>query len=315
MKRIHLVPLAAIAFIAGSLLHTTTLPRAPFAAAAADVNAPLALASPREVTAAVERAQTVTLSAFTLSARGGMVRALCASARLGHRVSVMLDGAAFGGAQTMNMESIPRLQAAGVRVSVSKNPLHMKAAVLDGRDIYLSDRNWSSDESTLIIHDEDPADRQIIERAILGVASSNSHLWTRKADALRAEASIIASPHPPAIFVQSESFGAHNPVYDALATAAHHGIRVYLIVAQSEVNNDPAETDALRALSTDGVAIRIGTTTEKFALNGTNIFLGSSNATAGLPDQIDFGLVAQNNTLANVLLDHFQANWGNANAL
>ena len=149
---------------------------------------PAILLEVRNVIAAVGEAQTVTLSAYTLSARGKMSGALLAAAARGARVSVALDGNAFGAAARSNAKTIAAFRSRGIRVHVTERPLHLKAAVVDGT-VFLSDRNWTDGRGReVVIRDPYSGDRLLVERAILGDAGNNDHLWLRKADALAAEA-------------------------------------------------------------------------------------------------------------------------------
>ncbi len=265
-----------------------------------------------DVITAVGRAQTVTLSAYTLSLHGKMARALVAAASRGAHVSVALDGSAFGGAERSNALTVAEFRHRGIRVHLTERPLHLKAAVVDGA-VFLSDRNWSSGRAReVVIHDPYAGDRAIVERAILGNAGSNEHLWLRKADALAAEARLVGGRASHEVLVESESFGAGTPLYDALAARGRARDSVHLIVAAFEYRRSTAEQRAIAQLARDGVTVRIGTNGEKLAIDGSNAWIGSANATRGLPNQVDFGFIFHNREIAAQLRAQYEVNWSRA---
>jgi hypothetical protein len=110
----------------------------------------------------------------------------------GTRVSVVLDGKAFGAAADENAETIPFLKQNNIRVHLTANPHHLKAAIIDGSRLSLSDRNCTTrSKAEVVVLDRYPNDRAIVERAMLGVPGGNDHLWTRKGDAVAAEANLL----------------------------------------------------------------------------------------------------------------------------
>jgi phosphatidylserine/phosphatidylglycerophosphate/cardiolipin synthase-like enzyme len=276
---------------------------------------PPILADVRDVIIAVGRANAVTLSAYTLSPRGKMSAALLAAAARGAHVSVALDGGAFGAAARSNARTIAEFGKRGIRVHLTERPLHLKAAVVDGT-VFLSDRNWTSGRGhEVVIRDPYPGDRPIVERAILGETGSNGHLWLRKAGALAAEARLVTQRASHEVFVESESFGAGTPLYDALVARARARDAVHLIVASFEYRRSTAEQRAIAELARDGVSVRIGTSGEKLAIDGSNAWIGSANATRGLPNQVDFGFIFHNREIAAQLRAQYDANWNQATPL
>jgi phosphatidylserine/phosphatidylglycerophosphate/cardiolipin synthase-like enzyme len=265
----------------------------------------------------IAHSQTITLCAFTLSPHGKTARMLEDAARRGARVSVTLDSRAFGSAETMNQQTIADFQSAGIRVHESSGALHLKAGIFDGQRIYLTDKNFTSTgDAELVLADPYPADRLLVERAMLGVGGSNDHLWLRKADALAAEASLInSSPHGGAIDVQTESFGPGTPVYNAMLARAQASDHVRLLVYRSELNNNDRERASLEELARAGVSVRVASTNEKIAIVGQRSFVGSSNATQGLPNQIDFGFYVGDPSATAQIQQHFNDNWDSAYTL
>ena len=307
---------ASLAALLTLVLAIVSILAAPFSAAlpasAQAAVRPRILVEVRDVIASIGAARTVTISAYTLSPRGKMSGALLAAAARGARVSVALDGSAFGAAARSNARTIAEFNARGIRVHLTERPLHLKAAVIDGA-VFLSDRNWTSGRGhEVVIRDPYTGDRTIVERAILGDAGSNEHLWLRKADALAAEARLVAQRASHEVLVESESFGAGTPLYDALRARARAHDSVHLIVAAFEYRRSSAEQRAVAALVREGVNVRIGTSGEKLALDGSNAWIGSANATHGLPDQVDFGFIFHNREIVAQLRAQYEQNWNAA---
>ena len=65
----------------------------------------------------------------------------------------------------------------------------------------------------------------------------------------------------------------------------------------------------------EGARVRIGTSGEKLALDGSNAWIGSANATRGLPNQIDFGFIFHNREIAAQLRAQYEKNWNAATPL
>jgi phosphatidylserine/phosphatidylglycerophosphate/cardiolipin synthase-like enzyme len=279
----------------------------------AGASEPLRFTTVREVTDRIGNARSVTLSAYTLSPNGAMTRALLAAAAHGARVRVVLDGHAFGAAQHANLATGLELRQARVRVEYTQEPLHMKAAAIDDV-LYLSDRNWTSrSRAEIVLQDAIAQDKPIVLHAVDGTPGSNEHLWTRKGDALAAEARVLQSNASHDVVVETESFGSGTKVYDALTARRKRGDRVRLIVAALEERSKGANTErsSLRQLVAAGIEVRVGTSGEKIALDGENGWLGSTNATRGLADQIDWGMTTQG-AMTAALRQRFEENWNAA---
>lgn len=270
----------------------------------------LDLVTVRTVTNRIESSHDVILSAYVLAPNGAMARALAAAAHRGAKVHVVLDGVAFGAARRMNGEVTPRLREAGVRVDFTRAPLHAKAAVVDGH-VYLSDRNWTRSRAELVLEDRLAADEPVVLRAITGVAGMHGRLTTRKADSLAAEAAVLAGNRTHEVAVETEAFGLSTPVDVALLARRSRGDRVRLIVDQREYRSAPLEREQVAELVRHGVEVRIGRSGEKLAIDGDAAWIGSANATPGLPDQVDWGVTATPN-IANAIKLQFETNWSNA---
>jgi len=281
------------------------------AAAAPAQNGSLALSSVQAVFDRMSTARTIVVAAFALQPDSPMVAHLLTAADRGARVSVALSRG-FGMYVAENAATAAALTARGVRVHVldfARRPTHLKAAVLDG-ELYLSDRNWSagSDEQ-IVLHDTVPGDRTLVERAILGVPGHNDHLWTKKADALAAEARVLKTRRSHKVRISSESFGPDTPVFDALIARAAAGDTVEVLVAPAEYRQGTLERAALQELRDRGVRVALSSADEKFATDGDAVWLGSANATRGTPNQIDFGLVTIDANVARRLAAQFDVEW------
>jgi phosphatidylserine/phosphatidylglycerophosphate/cardiolipin synthase-like enzyme len=259
-------------------------------------------------------AGTITLAAYSLQATSAVVRDLEAAADRGAHVSVALSRG-FGFYVAENRATANDLSAHGVKVHILESTTestHMKAVVLDG-DLYLSDRNWTTSYSEeIVVHDTVPGDRTLVERAILGETSGNDHLWTRKADALAAEAALLDNRHSNLVRISSESFGSGTPVFDELMTRAKAGDQVELIVANAEYHSSRSEAAELADLAASGVKVRTSNADEKFTVDGDAVWIGSANATRGVPNQIDFGITITDTNIARRLENQFDSEWARA---
>lgn len=275
------------------------------------------LVSARTVLGDITHAKVITLAAFSLQRNAAIVRTLESASDRGARVSVVL-ARGFGFYSRQNAETMRDLAMHGVRVhiaGVSQHSTHIKAVVLDGR-LYLSDRNWTwRSTDAIVISDSLPGDRVLVERSLSGQSGANDHLWTRKADALWAEANVLAVAHSHVIRVSSESFGGGTAVYARLVQRKKAGDEVRLLIAGSEYVRSQAEQRAVSGLLMLGVQIRLSSSNEKMAIDGTSVWMGSANATAGLRNQLDFGMVVSSNSIATRLREQFDHEWKNAAAV
>ena len=250
----------------------------------------------------IARARTVTASAYTLSPRSRMGRALVAAARGGASATLVLDGEGLAGATRSNQKSAPVFAAAGVRVRLTDDKLHMKAVVVDGSRVFVSDRNWTVSRDSLIL--ALPATTRIqVERAILGQPTSNGTFATRKSDALALEASLLAQRRSRIVLVETESFSI-SAVSTILEQRARAGDDVTLVVAASESRTSSRERAELAALARARVHVFAGSSNEKIAVDGNAGWIGSTNQAPDWGDQVDWGLVFGNPALVAALAQH-----------
>lgn len=273
------------------------------AAASTSAYAPVRVVSLDSVLAGVTSAHTVTVTAFTLYPHGRMARALRGAAQHHARTILELDSEAFGYARRENAQLPSALP--GVAILQSHGPLHLKAALLDGH-LYLADRNWAP--GALVVADDRPADRELVASTLRGHAGCVATFCTRKSDALSQEARLIEAGRGD-LFVQSESFGAGNPVYAAIERRAAEGDRVFLLVSRLEISH---ERRALTALP-NTVQIRVTHDSDKLAItDGSAAWLGSTNATAGVPEQTDWGMTTTDRGIVLTLYRRFTDDWNAA---
>jgi len=260
----------------------------------------------------IASAKNVLVTAYTLSPESDMVRRLLLAAHHGAHVSVGLDATAFESAATANDTLASTLELSNIEVH--KIPTsHIKAVVLDNV-IYLSDRNWpASDNQQVVVRDTLASDRRILETAIFGGRlGANDHLWTKKADALKAEAAVISARTSDEIDVETETFGAGTPVFEAIGARAAGGDHVKLLVASSDYARSSIARRAIANLQARHVEVRLTNANEKFAIEGYNCWVGSANATRDLTSQIEFGMAFRDAGMATTLHGQFVREWSTA---
>jgi hypothetical protein len=266
-----------------------------------------------QLTRTMAGARSAVITAYELEPRGGMVRALGELCRRGARGDIMLANPRDVVGQTVvrkNEQSRAALESAGCHVHFADRPLHLKLANIDGVT-YLADRNFG--RAATILRTDDPRDRTAIARTLSedrGVDAGD--LSTRKASALQIENDVILRSTGP-LGVETESFGPGTTVFESLRRSALARRPVFLIVARTEFDNDDRERAALATLAAAGVHIRVGTSNAKLAVPQSGpTWMGSANATAGRPDQIDWGRRITNAGVHDAILRRFLQDWSQA---
>lgn len=276
------------------------------------------LSTTQEVADAIRRSPSAVVASYVLSLHTRVALALAAAGKAGGNEVLVLDSNPYdptGNGEIKAADAVTRsaLHAAHVRVLDSSKDLHLKAALVGNRVVYLCDRNFD-DHDSLILASTDLDDYNAVVMAIRGQTDGSDHLRVRKADALAMEASMIGQGSGPMSF-ESESFGNRNPVYDALLARAQHGDNVRIILARREYESTPRERAAVRELQSAGAKVHIGSTNEKIYVDSGQAWLGSANATAGVPDQTDWGYGTTDPTIHNSLQAQFSANFQAATPL
>ena len=185
---------------------------------------------------------------------------------------------------------------------------HLKAAVVDGV-AYLDDANFRSGDLDTVIRDRDPKDVAAVRSTLEGQPENGASLLLRKADALKAEASIIDQAGGGEVDLETEAFGSGSFVAEALAVRAGP---VRLLVAAAELREPSADRERtlLTKLGAKGVEIRVSDQSEKLAFTGAAAWIGSANATyAGSPDFGDWGLVTYDERVVDAIHARFLGNW------
>lgn len=269
------------------------------------------IVSPNMLYLRVAAAPSAIVTAYELPARGGLTTALSALCLRGGRGDVILAGEQFIiGSSVKRTVDEAQATLTGSRCAVRRAtvPLHLKLVALGGGETYLADRNFG--RSATIIRLDTLADRNLIAATLRNQPGSNGSLSTVKGLSLAIEAKVIADSSGT-LDVESESFGADNVVYDAILAAAQTHRRVRLIVVENE-----SQRPALDALARAGVQIRTGRSDAKLAIaQQGDFYIGSSNATAGYPDQIDWGKRLNDPNIRGTIAQRFNSDWNDASPL
>ena len=285
----------------------------------------VALSSTGRVLGALRTAREVAATAYVLRP-GRVLDGLLAAARRGAHVVVRLEGQPYhdasGSIRAINARDVRALQRAGadarlnVRAANGIAGLHAKAILADGVG-YFDDCNWPSVGGDTIVRDTTPSHVGMLRDALRGKAPGPTATFAiRKRDALALEARSIANASG-AIAIESEAFGASNAVYRAIDSQARSGQPVRLLVDVRELRGDVRERAALRHLAREGVRVRTCNAAEKFALTGSQAWVGSANASAAFqhPDQIDWGLRTRTGGVIDALQSRFEKRWAAAQPL
>lgn len=261
----------------------------------------ISLSGTSELVAAMARAHSVELQAYVLRP-GRVLDALGAAAERGARVTVRLECAPYadpsGSLAAQNAGIVNALASEGADARLvdcdGTAPSHLKSARVDGA-VFLDDRNWPDDgRDTIVRVDGDAA------------------YATRKDEALRREARTIyrAADRGDAVDVETESFG-FGRIYAALKYAALHS-KVRLLVCGRDVT--ARSRPALDRLRAAGVEVRAGPDDEKMAVSASEVWIGSANASAGVPEQSDWGMRIFERPVVSAMRARFARNWNDAAA-
>jgi hypothetical protein len=256
----------------------------------------IALSSTGDLVAAMARARTVSVEAYTL--HGAVLHATEDAARRGASVTVRLaasprDGRLAG----ENARIATELRRAGAAVTLQQD-LHAKEISLDG-DLYLDGKNWNAGD--VVLRDSDPCD--------------TASIAVTKRAALGAEGQLLRGVRPgDDVVVESESFGCCNAVYGALAALGKAGAAPRLIVNERDLRGNDRERRAIAGLVRDGVRVRLSSDSEKLAAAGDGAWLGSANATVAVKkwDSIDWGLCTADAKIAAEVRRRLEADWQTA---
>jgi len=244
-----------------------------------------------------------------LSPDGDMVHALGSACDRGSTITIQLDRAPFSYAVATNQQATMQLLAHHCHVSYASGNTHLKVALLPNA-MYLTDRNFTPDG--LFVRDTDAHDRAAVMETLRGHTGATEHFWTRKSQALQAEAAFIATANRT-LFLETESFGAGNPVYDAIRDRIAARVAVYLLVSSLEYGQDQRERQVVGSLAAAGAQIRLSTANAKLSVPDANgAWVGSANATSGVPEQTDWGMVLAGESSAQMIAQRFSDDWGHS---
>ena len=288
--------------------------------ATARADGDLALMRASDLLTVINQNAATTLTAYSLTTRSRFTQGLARACRGGKHVIVVLDRSPLGFAHGDNNRTQALLTSAGCRVNYSdrlfgRHQLHLKMAY-SGRSMYLADTNYSI--KGLVVRDDRPDDRSLAAETLTGHPGGNESFATVKGLALQIEGNVLRSARGKAIAVESESFDDGTPVSSAIEAAAAAHVPVRLIVAREEATRGTgarSEMAYLRQLAQLGVQVRLGNANEKLALVPGAAFVASANATAGIPDEVDWGLSTSQSDVVTKLNEEFQRNWNAAQPL
>ncbi len=251
----------------------------------------VSLASSADVLAVLARGREIALSAYTLNSPR-LIDALAAAAARGARVCVELPSAPYhsDGLALANAARARELRRAGIEVRL-EDGIHEKSLVVDGA-VYLDDANWLAHGGDTIVRDDDAGDPAIART---------------KGAALALEDRLIAGAGDT-VDLETESFG-NGPVSGMLERAAQRGVHVRILVAARETRNNSHEAATIAALVRAGAQVRLTDATEKFAVAGDNVWVGSANATYGVFDQTDWGTVTGDAAIRAHISTAFESRW------
>lgn len=284
----------------------------------------LTIASTSEVLAAMQHAHQIVFSSYVLR-RGSVLDALDGAAKRGASVTVRLEGRPVDTPDhqlaTANAQAVDRLNADGAHAKLwnandtrfDPRAIHLKAALIDGSTVFLDDRNWPDDGADTIVRDTNAADVAAVDHAIFGKRRPGDRVQTKKEDAVNDEAKLLQAFHGHSdVLVQSESFGPSR-IACSLEKLLHQHVPVRLIVSQRALKEQ--ERLVLDRLQHDGGQVRVGESDEKMAIVGDRGWIGSANATSGVPDQADWGIRITEPDILATMRRHFERNWEAATPL
>lgn len=257
----------------------------------------------------IASAHVINLSAYTLQPNAPIVYALIVAARRGVPVKVLLTGQGFHYARQQNRETALRLRKHQIEVKITPYPLHLKALITNSATI-VSDTNFSDRGLYLSLP---RADAGAILRAWQGTPNYLGDFTTGKRLSLQMEGAILLANTGP-ITLETESIGTDNAVFTALTIARKQGRQVRITINERDYRSSRAEHRAVTILRSEGVQVSTSQSDEKIAVSGNSpCYYGSSNASGGLGQQIDFGIRIDNPRLCSFLLHRIPVRSGSNN--
>jgi phosphatidylserine/phosphatidylglycerophosphate/cardiolipin synthase-like enzyme len=258
----------------------------------------LQLSSTGAALAAIADGKSIEAEAYTLPRP--MIAALERAALRGARVTVTLAGAPYGPKKDrlaqLNARLVAELRASKVDATLARD-VHAKELEVDGT-FFLDDRNWRSDD--IVLRSDE---------------SEFASIPANKYDALSREASLLANARATdGVVVETEAFGAKNPVYNALKALALKGASPRLLVNARVLSGNARERAILQDLVRDGAQVRVTKDSSKLAAVGNGVWLGSANASVTFADRdmTDWGVCTGNRRIACAVRERLEAEWASA---
>ena len=283
----------------------------------------ISLSSTAAMLRAMGTAREIAFSSYFLP--GGRVeRALEDAAKRGAHVTLRLNGYFYGGRGGMldaNERLVRRLKREGAHVDAAivhrrdddGAGMHAKAAVCDGA-AFLDDCNWRADDRDTVVRVNGPA-AGAVRAAITGKSAHCARIAFDKTDALNAEAGLLRRSAGMPVDVQAESI-RYSRVYSALKELAANGTPCRLLLSPDGIAGNYKR--AAELLAQAGVQVRVGKSTEKFALaDAKRAWIGSANPTSDHCDgnQIEWALRTRSTRIVASLHARFEQNWKRAKPL
>ena len=262
----------------------------------------LSLSSMRDVVKNVECATEIRVQAYTL--HGPVLGAVEEAARRGADVTVRLEGHPVsndrGYLAKENEKLVGELRDAGVHASLADR-IHAKSIEADGT-LFLDEKNWHCGD--VILREDDPAEARSIPMT--------------KNKALVLEGSLLATARASDdVIVESETFGAGNPTYEALKALGRARASPRLLVSAADLPSTRGERSILCGLVANGVRVRLCDDSAKLAAVGSSAWLGSANATYSGDgyDMTDWGVRTNDAAIAKTVRDRLESAWQSARPL
>jgi hypothetical protein len=256
----------------------------------------LTLSSTREVVRRIEGGAAIFVRAYTL--HGLVLAKVEEAARRGADVTVELERHPIsndrGHLAKENKKLVREMDAAGVHASLVRWT-HAKVIEVDN-SAFFDEKNWHDDD--IVLSEDDPVEARSIP------------MMKDKALALEAGLLTQARARDDAV-IESETFGAGNPTYNALKELGEAHASPRLLVSEADLRSTRNERAVLRDLVAHGVRVRTCRDSAKLAAAGNSAWLGSANATyaGGGFDMSDWGVTTKDATIVKTVRDRLEAVW------
>ncbi len=282
---------------------------------------------------AIEGAKkSVWLEMYILSDRN-VIRALEDAANRGIDVRVMLEPHPYGTTPPTRTED--QLRAAGAKVEDSSPSFaltHEKGMIIDGTTAYIMTSNFSrsalgayssssgyQDNREYDIVDTNPQDVQAVSAIFQADWNrttpqfSDPNLVVSPVNARNDLTALINSAHS-SLIIETEEM-QDSGIEQALASAAHRGVRVEIILPSSSSSSSNSNSEGISVIKQGGVQVKEDTQlymhAKMMVVDGQKGFVGSENFSPESLDQNrELGIIISDRNVLQVLQQTFQQDWG-----